>query len=100
MIKISKRGGSTSVTFALPLDEAPDGVSVVGDFNGWDPLATPLRKRSNGTRSAKIDLTDAGTTRFKYLGSGGEWFNDPDAHGFETNEYGEVNSVIDLRDGS
>ena len=97
MIKISKRGGSTSVTFALAVDEAPQPVSVVGDFNEWDPLATPLRKRSNGTRSARVELADAGVTRFKYLAEGGEWFNDPDAHGFEVNEYGEVNSVIDVR---
>ncbi|MEM8905476.1 MAG: isoamylase early set domain-containing protein [Actinomycetota bacterium] len=97
MIKISSRGGSTSVTFALSVDEAPGPVSVVGDFNGWDPLASPLRKRSNGTRSARIDLVDVDVTRFKYLAEGGRWFNDPDAHGFETNEYGETNSVVVLR---
>ncbi len=97
MIKISRRGGSTSITFALAVDEAPGPVSVVGDFNGWDPLATPLRKRSNGTRSARVDLADTGVTRFKYLADGGEWFNDPEAHDFEVNEYGEVNSVIDVR---
>ncbi len=97
MIKISKQRGSTSVTFALAVDETPKPVSVVGDFNQWDPLATPLRKRSNGTRSARVDLGTDGVTRFKYLAEGGEWFNDPDAHGFEVNEYGEVNSVIDVR---
>jgi 1,4-alpha-glucan branching enzyme len=94
VIRVTKRNGTTSVTFALPIDEAPLPVSVVGDFNGWDPLATPLRKRSNGTRSARIDLTDPTVARFKYLADGGEWFNDPDAHGFEVNEYGETNSVL------
>ncbi|MEM9036347.1 MAG: isoamylase early set domain-containing protein [Actinomycetota bacterium] len=94
MIRVTKRNGTTSVTFALPIDEAPQPVSVVGDFNGWDPLATPLRKRSNGTRSARVDLTGPMVARFKYLADGGEWFNDPDAHGFEVNEYGETNSVL------
>lgn len=94
MIKITQRNGTTSVTFALPIDEAPTPVSVVGDFNGWDPLATPMRKRSNGTRSARIEVEGPMVSRFKYLAEGGEWFNDPDAHGFEVNEYGETNSVL------
>ena len=46
--------GKVKITFALP--DAGESVSVVGDFNGWDPCATPLRKRSNGTRSATVVL--------------------------------------------
>jgi 1,4-alpha-glucan branching enzyme len=94
VIKITERNGTTSVTFALPIDDAPAPVSVVGDFNDWDPLATPLRKRSNGTRSARIEVDGPTVARFKYLAEGGEWFNDPEAHGFEVNEYGETNSVL------
>lgn len=94
MIKVMRRNGTTSVTFALPIEQTPAAVSVVGDFNDWDPLATPLRKRNNGTRSARIDLDGPARTCFKYLAEGGEWFNDPDAHGFEVNEYGETNSIL------
>lgn len=96
-IKRSKQTTSAAVTFALPLDVAPGAVSVVGDFNGWDPHASPLRKRSNGTRSARIDLTEP-VSAFKYLDDEGRWFNDPDAHDYVTNEYGEVNSIVDLRE--
>ena len=80
MIKCSKAPtGSVKVTFVLGVDECDRPVSVVGDFNGWDPLATPLRKRSNGTRSANIELPTGGSYRFRYLADGGIWFGDHDA---------------------
>ena len=54
LIKVAKptRGGTVRVTFTLPAREPAGAVSVVGNFNGWDPFAHPLRKRSNGGRSA------------------------------------------------
>ena len=100
MIKVDKvtaKGGKSGksgkkVTFVLPVSETPDPVSVCGDFNEWDPLAHPLKKRANGTRSAAVELAP-GRYAFKYL-SGGTWFTDPEAHSHETNEYGETNSVL------
>ena len=57
MIKRQKsKGNKVKVTFTMPLEQAPTAASVVGDFNDWDPLATPLKKRSNGTRSASVEL--------------------------------------------
>jgi 1,4-alpha-glucan branching enzyme len=82
------------VTFALAT--ADGRVSVVGDFNDWDPLAHPLKKRSNGMRSVSIELPVGVTYRFKYLADDGSWFCDPDVDDRETNEYGEVNSVLHL----
>ncbi len=70
--------GKVKVTFSLPLDMAPSATSVTGDFNDWNPLATPMKKRSNGTRSASIELEAGSATCFKYLADGGSWFNDPD----------------------
>lgn len=94
-MKVSKaKGGTVKVTFSLPLSEAPAAVAVVGDFNGWDPGAHPLRKRSNGTRSATVDLEPGRAYHFKYLDEAGTWFNDPAAHGHEQNEYGETNSIV------
>ena len=78
MIKVSRpvRDGSIRVTFALPAAEPTGAVSVVGDFNNWDPFAHPLRKRSNGTRSTVVTTTPGSTLRFRYLAEGGRWFND------------------------
>lgn len=76
MVKTIKRGGVVRVTFALPLSE-PDGpVSVVGDFNGWDPAAHPLSKRANKTRSATVTVPPGTTLRFRYLAADGIWFDD------------------------
>ena len=39
-----KGRNAIKVSFVLPQDAIPPGkTSVVGDFNGWDPLAHPLR---------------------------------------------------------
>ncbi|MEX2659392.1 MAG: isoamylase early set domain-containing protein [Acidimicrobiales bacterium] len=87
-------GGAVKVSFVLPLSETPDPVSVCGDFNGWDPLMHPMKKRANGTRSVTVELP-SGRFAFKYL-SGGTWFTDPEAHDHESNEYGETNSILEV----
>jgi 1,4-alpha-glucan branching enzyme len=84
MIKTTKPGrdGTVRITFALPADEPAGPVSVVGDFNDWDPFAHPLRKRTNGTRSAAVIVPAGTTVHFRYLADGGRWFNDETAPEF------------------
>ena len=94
MLKITKSGDGVKVTFSLPLSEAPEPISVLGDFNDWSPLAHPLKKRSNGTRSVTIELPKGQRYAFKYLADGGTWFQDPTASDQTTNEYGETNSIL------
>ena len=81
VIKTTKpgRNGTIRITFALPADEPRGAVSVVGDFNDWDPLAHPLRRRANGTRSAVVTVPAGTTLRFRYLAEGGIWFDDATA---------------------
>jgi 1,4-alpha-glucan branching enzyme len=78
LIKTAKpaRNGTVRVTFALAAEEPVGAVSVVGDFNGWDPFAHPLRRRSNGTRSAAVTVPAGSTLHFRYLAEGGMWFDD------------------------
>jgi 1,4-alpha-glucan branching enzyme len=73
LIKVAKpaRNGTVRVTFELPAAEPEGGVSVVGDFNGWDPYAHPLRKRGNGARTAVINVPAGSTLHFRYLAEGG-----------------------------
>lgn len=82
------------VTFSLPQDDPPGAVSVLGDFNDWDELSHPMKKRSNGTRSVVVEMEAGRDYHFKYLGEDGTWFNEDDADLYEANEYGEVNSVL------
>ena len=78
MIKTAKpgRSGTVRVTFALPRDVPSGAVSVVGDFNSWDPYAHPQRRRTNGTRSASVTVAAGRTLHFRYLAEGGIWFDD------------------------
>ena len=53
-------------------------VSLVGDFNDWDPRATPLTRTGDGVWSAVVQLRP-GTVRYAYLVNGTEWRADPHA---------------------
>jgi 1,4-alpha-glucan branching enzyme len=81
LIKLARptRSGTVRVTFALPTTEPAGAVSVVGDFNDWNPYAHPLRKRGNGLRSAVVSMPAGATLRFRYLAEGGIWFDDETA---------------------
>lgn len=85
-----KRNG-TKITFVQPIDTGP--VSVVGDFNGWDPAVHPLKKRSNGTRSVTVTVPP-GRHTFRYLAEGGAFFDDADADTLEANGFGGTHSVL------
>lgn len=71
-------GRKTRVTFSLPADRPEGVVSVVGDFNGWVPGRHELIRRRNGTRSVSITFAP-GVHRFRYLATGGVWFDDETA---------------------
>ena len=85
---------TVKVTFALPLTDADLPTSVVGDFNDWDPMAHPLKRRSNGTRSVTLEVPCGATYHFKYLDGDGTWFCDPGADDFAANDFAQVNSVL------
>src|SRR5262245_58206129 len=46
-VAIGRDGERTAVTFVFRAPGASQ-VAVVGDFNGWDPQATPLRRAALG----------------------------------------------------
>jgi hypothetical protein len=71
-------GQKTRVTFTLPVNEPLGIVSVVGSFNDWRPGHHELLRRRNGTRSVSVILPP-GVHRFRYLATGGLWFDDETA---------------------
>ncbi len=94
MLKVKSAGKkSAKVVFELGAGEAGHRVSVVGDFNGWDPYANPMKHRRDGTQRAKLKVRTGQTYEFKYLSDDGTWFCDPDAD-TEVNGDGELNSVL------
>ncbi len=93
MIKRAKPSSDgVKITFTLPGDVGP--VSVVGEFNDWDPHANPLKKRSNGSRSASVVLPAGAVTTFRYLGEEQGFFDDDTADEICDNGYGGTHSLI------
>lgn len=79
-LNIKSNGTSTRIQFVLP-DGIHDGpVSAVGTFNDWVPGVHKLVRRSNGTRSVSVAVPAGQAVKFRYLGAGGVWFDDEDAH--------------------
>jgi 1,4-alpha-glucan branching enzyme len=68
-------GGKSRVTFSLPADQPGGRVSVVGDFNAWQPGTHEMVVRRNGVRSVSVTLPP-GEHRFRYLASDGVWLDD------------------------
>ncbi|MFJ3205611.1 isoamylase early set domain-containing protein [Streptomyces sp. NPDC086989] len=79
MLERKRQGSRTQITFVLPEDTPEGPVSVVGDFNHWNPAAHPLKDRGDGTRAASVALPTHSSHSFRYLAAGDYWFDDPTA---------------------
>ncbi|MFD6888145.1 isoamylase early set domain-containing protein [Streptomyces sp. NPDC059957] len=79
MLERTLRKDRTEVTFILPADTPSGPVSVVGDFNDWQPGVHTLRPRKDGKRAVTIELPAMHTHSFRYLAAGDYWFNDEGA---------------------
>ncbi len=83
------------VTFSIEAKEA-NSVAVIGDFNGWDSNATPLKKLKNGTFKGTADLEKDQSYEFRYAVDE-DYVNDEEADAFIWNDFaaGE-NGVLNL----
>ena len=69
-------------------------VSVVGDFNGWDPSATPMTGRaSDGTWTAFVPL-QPGLHTYSFVLDGTHFLADPSAPLAPDDGYGHKSSVV------
>lgn len=66
-------------------------VYLVGDFNNWNRLSTPMQRTPEGEWIHVTDLRH-GIHQFKYFADG-EWFPDYAAFGLEPGPFG-WNSVV------
>jgi 1,4-alpha-glucan branching enzyme len=70
-------------------------VSVVGDFNQWNPSAIPLRRLSDGTWIADVPLAPG---RYAYaFVVDGRLEPDPSAPRAADGDFGVANSIIMIR---
>ncbi len=90
--KLPAHPGKMQVTFSMPATIGASAFHVVGDFNNWDPTATPL-ERDDSTWSVSLELDMGRSYHYRYLVDG-KWFNDWHADDYEPNEHGGDNSVV------
>ena len=84
------------VTFVLPTCPCcAKRVSLSGDFNGWSPDATPMKRYDDGHWETTVELAP-GRYEYKFVRDG-EWVPDLLAHENVWNRHGTLNSVIDVR---
>ena len=83
--------GEVLVTFIVD-DDRP--VSVVGDFNDWDPHRDPFVEELDGRRYVTVSLPANTVACFRYLALH-EFYDDPTADRIEPNGYGQTHSVLD-----
>jgi len=87
----------SKVTFRLSAEAATTAatVSLVGDFNAWDPNATPMSQLKSGDYKVTLDLEVGREYAFRYLIDGQTWVNDWEADKYTpTGISTEENSVV------
>jgi 1,4-alpha-glucan branching enzyme len=85
--KISKR----RVSFSLDAPQSQQ-VSLVGDFNAWDPLKHPMKKSAEGIWKKTVILKP-GTYEYKFY-QDNRWVVDPGNDRQCPNRFGTRNSVV------
>src|SRR3989441_125717 len=89
---------STAVTFVFRAPGA-SRVSLVGDFNGWDPEATPLKRATLGdTWIAQVPL-ERGLHAYAFVIDGSNWAADPSAPLAPEASFGRRNSLVVVGEG-
>lgn len=83
------------VTFSIAAKDAKN-VSLIGDFNGWNTKAEPMKKLKNGTFKGTVDLQKGQSYEFRYAVDG-DYVNDEEADDYIWNDFaaGE-NGVLNL----
>ncbi|HEX8342544.1 MAG TPA: AAA family ATPase [Tepidisphaeraceae bacterium] len=82
------------VVFAARFENA-DRVLIAGDFNNWSAMSTPLQSNViPGKWTARLPLLP-GKYRYRFIVDG-QWVTDPHNDVTETNEYGELNNVVEV----
>ena len=87
------------VTFKLPKEVVQNAgaVSVVGNFNNWNPQADVMKSRKDGSFSTTLNLPKDEQIQFRYLIDGQRWENEEAADAFlPTPYYDAQNSVLNL----
>jgi 1,4-alpha-glucan branching enzyme len=73
-------------------DDSAQGVSLAGDFNGWN--RTSLALNGAGLWFTEIDAPKAGRYGYKFIINGERWIEDPSNGLKSPDNYGGLNSIL------
>jgi hypothetical protein len=85
----------TLVRFALAAPRARS-VSLAGDFNAWQPDATPLERGADGVWFVRVPLSQ-GNWSYSFVVDG-QWVEDPLAESWRADGFGGKNAVVRVGD--
>jgi len=85
----------TLVRFSLHAPGAR-AVALAGDFNGWRPDVTPLRRGGDGQWIVEVPLTQ-GNWSYSFVVDG-KWVEDPLAESWRADGFGGKNAVVRVGD--
>ena len=89
----SSKKKTRKIQFSLKAVEAKK-VSLVGEFNNWNPDADPMQRNENGTWT-KTKMLLPGNMEYKFYVDG-EWTQDPENSMICPNCFGTQNSVVKI----
>lgn len=93
----SKPVSKVSFKISKAQADGASAVSVVGEFNNWDPAAGTMSRLKDGSFSFNAELPSGREYQFRYVADGSRWFNDEDADGLVPSGMGnEQNSLLSL----
>lgn len=87
------------ITFRLPKEaaQAAERVALVGDFNDWDPAATPMKRLRDGAFTVTLDLETGREYAFRYLIGDMTWTNDGEADRYVPSGFPDAeNSIVSV----
>jgi hypothetical protein len=103
VVDVQRPPASESVVmFVFPAPSA-ERVSVVGDFNGWDTAATPMKRIGNTDYWSVTVPMSVGRHIFSYFAvtkDGERWSADPTRPSAPDDGFGRANSVVLVGTGS
>ena len=88
---VTGASGPRAVEFILRAT-ADSAITLVGDFNDWDPRATPLHPSADGVWTVTVPLRP-GRYRYTFIVDG-SWHRDPTAPRALEDDFGTPTSVI------
>ena len=89
--------GKVRVTFTMPPLEGVEQLHLVGDFNNWSVIETPLAQAADGSWSVALTLAGGREYQYRYFANNDDWHNDWAADAYVINEFGTENSVVNLK---